>query len=62
MLEIFASTMQQDAHEMLNYLINEIAETLTKHKKDFKEKLASRGLHQKYSNVEPPGLYIYLIF
>jgi hypothetical protein len=31
--------MQQDAHEMFNYLINEIAETLLKQKKLIYEKL-----------------------
>ncbi|KAI8900526.1 hypothetical protein BC833DRAFT_581643 [Globomyces pollinis-pini] len=37
--EIFSSTMQQDAHEMFNYLINEIGETLLKQKKSVEKKL-----------------------
>jgi ubiquitin carboxyl-terminal hydrolase 12/46 len=36
-IEIFSGTMQQDAHEMFNYLINEIAETVWKQKKEVYE-------------------------
>jgi ubiquitin C-terminal hydrolase len=39
--EIFAGTMQQDAHEMFNYLINEIGETLVGQKKEVREKIHS---------------------
>ncbi|KAJ3370551.1 hypothetical protein HDU91_006140 [Kappamyces sp. JEL0680] len=45
--EIFSSTQQQDAHEMFNYLINEIAETLIKHSKDFSQKFRKHGLAPK---------------
>ncbi|KAI9100456.1 hypothetical protein DFS34DRAFT_648371 [Phlyctochytrium arcticum] len=37
--ELFRSTMHQDAHEMLNYLLNAIAEILLRHRKEFSEKL-----------------------
>lgn len=36
-VEIFAGTMQQDAHEMFNYLINEIAENVWNQKKEVYE-------------------------
>ncbi|KAJ3278998.1 hypothetical protein HK104_001858 [Borealophlyctis nickersoniae] len=37
--ELFRSTMHQDAHEMLNYTLNAIAEILLRHKKVLKEKI-----------------------
>ncbi|KAI8923501.1 hypothetical protein BC831DRAFT_470701 [Entophlyctis helioformis] len=37
--EAFRSTMQQDAHEMFNYLLNAVAELLTKQRKEMTEKL-----------------------
>lgn len=37
--EIFSGTNQQDAHEMFNYLINEISETLIKHQTEISKKV-----------------------
>ncbi|KAJ3016240.1 hypothetical protein HKX48_004151 [Thoreauomyces humboldtii] len=37
--ELFRSTMHQDAHEMLNYLLNAIAEILLRHKEEMLQKL-----------------------
>lgn len=45
--EIFASTQQQDAHEMFIYLINEIAETLQKQKKEVTAIFRKNGLIPK---------------
>jgi len=61
--ELFNSTMHQDAHEFLNYLLNAVAEILTKHQKEFTEKLAHMmppslpAIPQKYSMSIPtiPG-------
>ncbi|KAJ3189810.1 hypothetical protein HDU85_000094 [Gaertneriomyces sp. JEL0708] len=47
--ELFRSTMHQDAHEMLNYLLNAIAEILVRHRTELGEKLRSM------SNAQPGG-------
>jgi hypothetical protein len=52
--------MQQDAHEMFNYLINEIADTLTKQKKDISEKLHKNGLEQR-KEVDPKGILLFFV-
>lgn len=45
-LELFRGFMQQDAHEFLNYLLNEVAEILQKLKKD------KEGSEQNKQNEE----------
>lgn len=39
--ELFNTTMHQDAHEFLNYLLNAVAENLTKHQKELDNKMAA---------------------
>jgi ubiquitin carboxyl-terminal hydrolase 12/46 len=41
--------MQQDAHELLNFLLNAISEILLRHKKEFSEKL--KMIRPSSSNV-----------
>lgn len=45
--------MQQDAHEMFNYLINEIADTLLNQKKNVRKELESHGLVPAPKLAEP---------
>ncbi|KND03316.1 uncharacterized protein SPPG_09016 [Spizellomyces punctatus DAOM BR117] len=55
--ELFRSTMHQDAHEMLNYLLNAIAEILLRHRKEFSEKLKalpSAIIPPAFDTVFPP--------
>ncbi|KAI8822096.1 uncharacterized protein EV422DRAFT_495199, partial [Fimicolochytrium jonesii] len=40
--ELFRGTMHQDAHEMLNYLLNAIAEILLRHKREMVENSTSK--------------------
>lgn len=46
-VEVFSSSMQQDAHEMFNYLINVMAETLLKQKKAVLAQLLKLGIEPK---------------
>ncbi|KAJ3195854.1 hypothetical protein HK101_010832 [Irineochytrium annulatum] len=50
--ELFRSTMQQDAHEFLNYTLNAIAEILLRHKKEIAERLQAGGTITETSSQE----------
>ncbi|TPX54960.1 hypothetical protein PhCBS80983_g05654 [Powellomyces hirtus] len=55
--ELFRNTMHQDAHEMLNYTLNAIAEILLRHKKEMAEKfktLPQFNLLMPNGNGRPP--------
>ncbi|KAI8802786.1 hypothetical protein BJ742DRAFT_532129 [Cladochytrium replicatum] len=68
--ELFRSTMHQDAHEFFNYLLNEIAETLLSHQKEFREKLrkmypqtnAGDSSAGPKSSGPPPATWIHSLF
>ena len=58
MTELFASTHQQDAHELFNYLINEVADTLRKQKQEITDLFLKKGLIQKEEDATKKGLDI----
>ncbi|KAJ3272942.1 hypothetical protein HDV01_005139 [Terramyces sp. JEL0728] len=60
--EIFSSTQQQDAHEMFNYLINEIADTLTRQKKELATKLKELDPANIKVQEEPVKTWIHKLF
>lgn len=50
--EFFRSTLHQDAHEFLNYLVNMIAEAVEKEMKKSQEKLGASGESFSHSIIE----------
>jgi ubiquitin C-terminal hydrolase len=59
--------MQQDAHEMFNFLINDIADTLVNQKKNIKKELESHGVTivpklAKPTTVPPKKTWIHELF
>ena len=59
--EVFAGTMQQDAHEMINYLINDIAETLALQRKEVLDALRQK-IGDKFNQKEHKSSWIQDLF
>ncbi|KAI8999506.1 hypothetical protein BC832DRAFT_534200 [Gaertneriomyces semiglobifer] len=60
--ELFRSTMHQDAHEMLNYLLNAIAEILVRHRTELGEKLRSILREALLSDSRAPASWVHALF